>query len=79
MPPCAAKIRPFPDSTEIACENHRFDLNVHEGTARDMAYPGSDTKITWLDTDRRNFTGDWLECPSEGCILPAGHRGNHVL
>lgn len=76
---CDAKIRPLPDPTEIRCDgNHEPSAEGHAGTLRDYAYPGSATLISWHERDRRNFRGDWLECPERGCILPAGHPGNHA-
>lgn len=37
------------------------------------------TQVTWLDGDRRDFTGEFIECPVPHCILPAGHRGNDAF
>ena len=76
---CDAKVRPLPDATELTCENapHGPETN-HRGVLRNYAYHGSRTEITWLESDRRNFRGDWLECPERGCVLPAGHHGNHA-
>jgi hypothetical protein len=74
---CAARIRPFTDDTEIACETAGVH-DDHEGVVRDFAYPGSKTLLKWADTDRRCFRGEWIECPQRGCVLPAGHRGDHA-
>lgn len=76
-PACDARIRPFTNATELRCEA-TGDHSQHHGVLRDYAYPGSETTISWADTDRRNFRGEWIECPSRGCMLPAGHRGDHA-
>ena len=78
---CGARIRPMVpiSSIELRCE--RPDTHVestHSSTLRDYAYPGSATVVSWLDHDRRNFTGEWIECPVQPCTLPANHRGNHA-
>ncbi len=36
------------------------------------------TRIMWLDDDRRDYTGEFVECPERRCILPGGHAGNHA-
>lgn len=70
-------MRPFPNTAIIDCErNPHFDYR-HEGAIRNAAYPGSITIVVWHDDDRRTFTGEWSECDSPVCVLPAGHRGNH--
>lgn len=84
---CGARIRPMVpiNSTELRCERpdahvestHTLD-RLHVSTLRDHAYPGSATVVSWLDDDRRNFTGEWVECPVQPCTLPANHRGNHA-
>ena len=73
-PRCPARIRPFSTPVIIECEAPADGHTTHTGALRDYAYPGSRTELTWLDNDRRNFTGDWVECPVRGCVLPAGHR-----
>lgn len=78
MRTCPAKIRPFPNDTEVTCDQTTEGHRKHSGVIRDYAYPGSETILTWQDDDRRNFTGDWIECPDHGCTLPAGHRGDHA-
>lgn len=81
MSQCPAKIRPFPNNTELHCEvRHRKDrlTNDHAAVLRNYAYPGSETRISWQDSDRRTFTGDWVECPVQPCVLPANHRGEHA-
>lgn len=75
---CDAKIRPFPDDTELACECTAADHTEHHSTLRDYAYPGSATSIHWQDEDRRTFRGDWRSCVATDCILPADHRGSHA-
>lgn len=76
---CDAKIRPMPNDTEIRCENGTGPHVTHGGRLRDYSYPGSVTKVTWLDDDRRNFRGDWAPCDSfRGCILPNNHSGRHA-
>lgn len=74
---CDAKIRPFPNPTEVACEADG-DHDQHFGVLRDYAYPGSETRLQWLESDRRTYHGDWPgACESAGCPLPLGHGGNH--
>lgn len=77
---CDARIRPFRmiRDDEIACEAdgpHR----IHTGIARNYAYQGSKTTISWDDEDRRCFHGEWPgDCQRLApvhCLLPAGHRG----
>jgi len=76
---CDARIRPFPDDRELACELDG-DHERHRTTLRDMAYPGSSTTVDWDETDRRTFHGDWPgACWSTGCRLPRRHRGDHAL
>lgn len=80
---CDAKIRPFPvgNQTEIHCEQERWPHDgEHSGVLRDYAHPGSETVISWDEQDRRNFRGEWADCPLfPGCILPASHRGKHAV
>jgi hypothetical protein len=77
---CDAYMRPFPNPTEIRCtreQGHSDDL--HKGEVRDYAYPGSKTVMTWADSDRRTYHGEWPgPCDSAGCILPLGHHGRHA-
>jgi hypothetical protein len=82
---CDAKIRPFPDATELQCEVlHTVqpvdDAATHRATLRNYAYPGSMTGISWRENDRRTFRGQWAPCANRNkhvinCVLPAGHRG----
>lgn len=74
---CDAKIRPFPNDTEMQCERDDHSDEWHSADLRDYAYPGSVTKISWAEYDRRTFRGAWTPCP-HSCSLPAGHRGNHA-
>lgn len=79
---CEAKIRPFPNDTELHCEGNgdrHWALfgDPHHAVLRDYAFPGSATTMTWQEHDRRSFRGEWIECPDVGCVLPAGHRGGH--
>jgi hypothetical protein len=85
---CDARIRPFPNDTEVACDRDD-EHQMHGGTLRDYAYPGSATLIEWDEDDRRTFHGEWPgECQSGSygagktnsspCVLPAGHRGKHA-
>lgn len=82
---CDARIRPFPNSTEISCDGRcvRPDASGlrHGGALLDYAYPGSRTDITWAEDDRRTFHGAWPGACSaaDGCTLPAGHRGRCAL
>ncbi len=76
---CDAKIRPFPNPTEVTCEFDTIDPHSeHRGMVRDYAYPGSETVITWFESDRRNYHGEWRPCFLTGCVLPAFHHGEHV-
>lgn len=75
---CEAKIRPMPNDTEIECGLEPGHTDAHSGVLRDYAFPGSATTVTWYDDDRRNFRGEWMECPERGCILPAGHPRGHA-
>lgn len=80
---CDAKIRPFPDATEVTCERDGERHDEHEGVVRDKAWPGSETRLTWWESDRRTFRGEWRACEplsyEFGCILPRGHAGRHAL
>lgn len=78
-PMCTAKIRPFPNDTEVQCEKPKHTDSKHESVLRDYAYPGSETVLAWMETDRRNFRGDWRPCLFPTCILPANHRGDHAF
>lgn len=78
---CTAKMRPFVpvNDTELTCDRQAHTDTTHEATLRDYAYPGSETKISWQESDRRTFRGDWAPCTLHpGCILPALHHGNHA-
>lgn len=82
MATCDAKIRPFPNDTELQCEDTFGHPESHRAVLRDYAYPGSKTDLVWQEGDRRTFRGDWLSCdesPQSRCILPAGHRGRHAF
>jgi hypothetical protein len=76
---CDAKIRPFRgvNETELTCDR-TISHRVHRGKLYDYAYAGSVQTITWYEQDRRNFTGKFIECPEEGCLLPIRHHGHHV-
>lgn len=83
MSTCDARIRPFrgghdPEliEREVVCDRPEpAGHGQHAGDLRDAAYPGSSTRVTWLDDDRRNYVGAWPgSCELvEGCTLPAGH------
>lgn len=82
---CDAKIRPFSQASrsEVACEYDDGDgmHGPHRGVLHDYAFPGSETKIDWWESDRRTYHGDWPgACPD--CVgpvaLPRGHAGSHV-
>ena len=75
---CDAKIRPFPNPHEVTCERDDGPHDEHKGAVRDYAYPGSKTELTWFESDRRTFRGEWARCPLTGCVLPAGHGGSHA-
>ncbi len=70
---CPFRMRPFPSFTVIDCTLPAGHDANHVGALRDYAYPGSITQVTWLHSDRRTFSGPFIECPTRGCILPAGH------
>jgi hypothetical protein len=75
---CDARIRPFPNDTEIACEQ-TGDHDRHSGTLREYASAGSVTVVEWLDGDRRSYRGDYPgPCSVALCSLPSGHRGSHA-
>ena len=74
---CPARIRPFPNVEITDCELPADGHTQHKGTLRNYAYPGSVTELKWLESDRRTFTGEWIECPIEGCLLPSGHPRDH--
>lgn len=79
---CNARIRPFRmiNDVEVRCEK---DVNhggtTHSGVLRDYAHSGSETQVTWYETDRRLFYSDWPgACNAgilEGCVLPRRHQG----
>lgn len=75
MSSCDARIRPFPNPTEIRCEQEDGHDGLHVGVLRDYAYEGSETTIDWEDGDRRTFYGEYPgPCTkTDGCVLPAGH------
>lgn len=80
---CDARIRPFPNDTEIVCELEIHPQNDHKGSLRNYAYPGSLTVIQWSDKDRRNFHGEWPgRCGDTSdnklCSLPVTHYGRCV-
>lgn len=75
---CEAKIRPFPNPTEVRCELPDDGHAKHQATLRDYAYPGSATTMDWFEDDRRTFRGEWTHCDESTCILPAGHQGRHA-
>jgi len=75
---CDGKMRPFVGTTEIRCERKADGHEQHAAVLLDAAYPGSETRIVWFDSDRRTFHGDWPGDCEDGCILPFGHRGNHT-
>lgn len=74
---CDAKIRPFPNDTEIRCERDDHADMEHSAILRDYAFPGSETMLSWQEDDRRNFRGDWRKCPA-ACVLPIHHHGRHA-
>lgn len=76
---CDAKMRPFPNPTELVCDLDAGHAKRHESVLRDYAYPGSATTISWDEGDRRTFRGEWTPCTwPTGCILPGTHTGNHA-
>lgn len=81
---CTARIIPFRGNPTIDCEldHNAHDMPggrdvQHEGALRDYAYPGSVTKISWMESDRRTFRGEFIPCDWPSCILPIHHRGSH--
>lgn len=73
---CDAKIRPFTGDTELLC-TQLGEHTEHKATLRDYAWPGSETVITWQESDRRTFRGEYVRC-ADDCVLPIFHRGNHA-
>lgn len=77
---CQAKIRPFRPVNEVELQcSLGAGIHPHEAVLRNYAYKGSETRITWADSDRRNFEGEFAPCGVETpgrtpCILPALHR-----
>lgn len=79
---CDAKIRPFSNDIEVECECiEKTPHDKHHGLLENYAYPGSETTIKWLESDRRNFHGEWPGyCTKiEGCTLPVNHPGDCAL
>lgn len=79
---CDAAIRPFPNDTEVRCDGEHVGP-YHGGDLLDYAYPGSKTRMTWDEYDRRTFHGEWPgPCDQRRraipCVLPRGHRGEHA-
>lgn len=76
---CDARIRPFypTNDVELECELDSHHER-HESVLSDYAHPGSRTRVTWAETDRRNFRGGWAPCHRSGCILPHEHDGRHA-
>ena len=71
---CQFRIWPFPGFQIIDCDLFEHpDTVKHQGVIRDYAYPGSVTLLNWMHADRRTFSGEFIACPTRGCILPAGH------
>ena len=82
---CPNKIRPFRPVREVELECQGCDAGgaVHRAILRDFGFKGNETLISWMDSDRRNFTGTWRECKlrtgaGHPCILPYNHRGDHA-
>lgn len=84
---CDAGIHPFTPvhpEVELRCEvsGEHTDSIKHAGVLRDYAFPGSQTTIAWLDSDRRTFHGEYPgDCPGDSfskCILPVSHIGEHA-
>lgn len=75
---CQARIRPFPNTGIVDCELEEHTTGMHSGGVAHL-YPGSHTKLQWLDDDRRNFRGEWIDCPEKGCTLPANHPRKHNI
>lgn len=76
-PGCDAKIRPFSTPTDVLCEKPSEPHDEHQAVLRDYAYPGSETVLTWQESDRRTFRGLYIPCDDEGlCVLPRNHRGS---
>lgn len=79
---CDWAIRPFPNDTQVNCDQpHLPGEREHSGTLRDYAYPGSQTKVSWMAGDRREFQGEWPGYCGDNdapCTLPRGHHGRHA-
>ncbi|MDE2096432.1 MAG: hypothetical protein KGL39_04240 [Patescibacteria group bacterium] len=79
---CDAKIAPFNDKSKvIRCEDDMHHGGYHGGAIRGMAGPGTASVVSWAETDRRNFRGDFVMCmKGDGlCVLPARHEGRCEL
>lgn len=75
MTQCDARIRPFPNATELTCERQApHATEMHQTALRDYAFPGSVTLLSWEEADRRTFRGEWRPC-CDACSLPLGHHG----
>lgn len=77
---CDAKIRPFPTPLDVRCEKPAAPHDEHQAVLRDYAYAGSETVLTWQESDRRTFRGLYIACGDNDapCVLPRGHRGSHA-
>jgi hypothetical protein len=75
MRSCTARIRPMRPhgDTEIACELDGDHPGWHQGRLLNYAYLGSVSALTWSHHDRRSYSGEFVECPMSGCVLPANH------
>jgi hypothetical protein len=57
-----------------------FDCRLNEGhgPAHEATGLYPHQTISWVDGDRRAFTGEFTPCDQSSCILPAGHGGSHA-
>lgn len=70
---CPMRIRAWPKDDGIFDCRRTDEHDQHEATGL-FEYQ----VISWRDGDRRQFVGEFVECSSPGCILPADHRGRHA-
>lgn len=63
-----------PSLGDLSC---RLDAG-HEGDEHEARGLFEHQTVTWLDGDRRQFTGDFFPCSEGTCTLPADHKGNHA-
>ena len=63
---------------KLAWGDLRMDCELDQGHDGEHIGQLHQTKVTWLPGDRRDYTGEFVECPEQHCILPGGHGGHHA-